>query len=106
MFNEANSVEAFVRDILGGNDKQRGLGWEFVSHKDLPRTVSDVLVDEHLREALIRLNPEIAQDATRADEVFYRLRADSSKPTKNSLSGSAASGRCHSAKIISTRRCA
>jgi type I restriction enzyme, R subunit len=75
MFNEANSVEAFVRDILGGNDKQRGLGWEFVSHKDLPRTVSDVLVDEHLREALIRLNPEIAQDATRADEVFYRLRA-------------------------------
>jgi type I restriction enzyme R subunit len=75
MFNEANSVEAFVRDILGGTDKQRGLGWELISHKDLPRSVSDVLVDEHLREALIRLNPEIAQDATRADEVFYRLRA-------------------------------
>lgn len=75
MFNEANSVEAFVRDTLGGTDSRRGLGWELISHKDLPRSVSDVLVDEHLREALIRLNPEIAQDPTRADEVFYRLRA-------------------------------
>ncbi len=58
MFNEANSVEAFVRDILGGTDKQRGLGWELISHRDLPRVVSDVLVDEHLREALIRLIPK------------------------------------------------
>ncbi|MDQ3747670.1 MAG: HsdR family type I site-specific deoxyribonuclease [Acidobacteriota bacterium] len=75
MFNEANSVEAFVRDILGGTDKQRGLGWELVSHRDLPRSVSDVLVDEHLRESLIRLNPEIAAEPSKADEVFYRLRA-------------------------------
>jgi type I restriction enzyme R subunit len=75
MFNEANSVEAFIRDILGGTSAKGGLGWEFISHKDLPRTVSDILVDEHLREALIRLNPKIAFDPNRADEVFYRLRA-------------------------------
>ncbi len=75
MFNEANSVEAFVRDILGGTDARRGLGWEFVSHKDLPRKVADVFVDEHLREVLIRLNPEIAAQPDHADEVFYRLRA-------------------------------
>ncbi|HEX8396257.1 MAG TPA: HsdR family type I site-specific deoxyribonuclease [Pyrinomonadaceae bacterium] len=75
MFNEANSVEAFVRDVLSGTPSKRGLGWELISHKDLPRTVSDVLVDEHLREALIRLNPEIAVEPARADEIFYRLRA-------------------------------
>ena len=75
MFNEANTVEAFVRDVLCGTPTRKGLGWEFISHTDLPRSKTDVLVDSHLRDALIRLNPEIAQQPDRADEVFYRLRA-------------------------------
>ncbi|MDQ3686801.1 MAG: HsdR family type I site-specific deoxyribonuclease [Acidobacteriota bacterium] len=75
MFNEANTVEAFVRDLLCGTPTRKGLGWEFISHTDLPRSKTDVLVDSHLRDALIRLNPEIAQQPDRADEVFYRLRA-------------------------------
>ena len=34
-----------------------------------------MLVEDQLREALIRLNPEIAAQPDRADEVLYRLRA-------------------------------
>ena len=34
-----------------------------------------MLVEDHLREALIRLNPEIAAQPDRADDVLYRLRA-------------------------------
>jgi type I restriction enzyme R subunit len=76
MFNEANSVEDFVRDILCGKTRTRpGLGWEYIPRDQLPRSTGDVLVDSHLRDALIRLNPEIAQEPDRADEVFYKLRA-------------------------------
>ena len=35
---------------------------------------SDVLVEPMVKEALIRLNPEIAEDPSRADEVIYKLR--------------------------------
>ena len=34
-----------------------------------------MLVETHVREALIHLNPEIAAQPERADEVLYRLRA-------------------------------
>ncbi len=53
MFNEANSVEAFVRDVLCGTPTRKGLGWEFISHKDLPRSHTDVLVDSHLRPPVL-----------------------------------------------------
>ena len=43
--------------------------------RNCPRATSDVLVEPHLRDALIRLNPEIAARPDRADEVLYRLRA-------------------------------
>jgi type I restriction enzyme R subunit len=76
MFNEANSVEKLVLVALageGGSDK--GLGWTYVPAAQLPRALTDALVEPHLREALIRLNPEIAAQPDRADEVIYRLRA-------------------------------
>lgn len=69
MFTEANSVEFFVRDLL------KGVGWEYLPSEALARSMSDVLVEEHLRDALIRLNPEIAKKPDRADEVIYKLRA-------------------------------
>ena len=69
MFTEANSVEYLVRDLL------KGVGWEYLPSEALSRSTSDVLVEEHLRDALIRLNPEIAQKPDRADEVIYKLRA-------------------------------
>lgn len=49
-------------------------GWKYIPAEDLPRHHSDVMVEPMLREALIRLNPEIAEDPTRADEVIYKLR--------------------------------
>ncbi len=95
MFNEANTVENFVRDLLTGKQppagfreratvpygrdgiaiSSAGIGWQYIPSKDLPRAQSDVLVEPHVREALIHLNPEIAAQPERADEVLYRLRA-------------------------------
>lgn len=68
-FNESNTVEAFIRDRL------KSIGWEFIDHTTLPRQAQDVLVEDHLRDALVRLNPTIAERPERADEVLYRLRA-------------------------------
>lgn len=68
-FNESNTVEAFIRDRL------KSIGWEFIDHQALPRQPQDVLVEDHLRDALVRLNPTIAERPDRADEVLYRLRA-------------------------------
>jgi type I restriction enzyme R subunit len=89
-FKEANTVEALVRDRLCGGVTHHtavgpglarrhgnisGLGWHFLAPQNLPRQPHEVLVEEHLREALIRLNPEIAADPDRADDVLYKLRA-------------------------------
>ena len=89
-FSEANTVEAFIRDLLCGGithhiaigpglarrtGKISGLGWHYLSHENLPRQPQEVLVEEHLREALIRLNPTIAAQPDRAADVLYRLRA-------------------------------
>ena len=41
----------------------------------MPRQIQEVLVEPWLRAALIRLNPEIAEQPERADEVLYKLRA-------------------------------
>lgn len=41
----------------------------------LPRQPGDVMVESWVREALINLNPEIAAQPDRADEVIYNLRA-------------------------------
>ena len=55
-FNEANAARDAIRDHLVPE-------WEFISRPDLNRVrrETDVLVEQHLVEALIRLNPEIAR---------------------------------------------
>lgn len=68
-FNEANSVRDFVRDVALVGD------WRFIHGFELDRQHSDVLIDSLLRDALIRLNPTIASEPSRADEVLHRLRA-------------------------------
>lgn len=68
-FTESNTVEALIRDLL------KSIGWTFVDRDTLPRQQQDVLVESHLREALVRLNPTISDRPERADEVLYRLRA-------------------------------
>ena len=87
-FNEANTVEAFVRDLLCGGVSAShqvreaparygiaDLGWQYLSPEILPRQPQEALVEDHLRDALIRLNPSIAAQPDRVDDVLYRLRA-------------------------------
>lgn len=91
-FTESNTVEAYVRDLLAGPIKAtpqnavqeplvsygpspKGIGWRYTAPADVPRQIQEVLVEPWLREALIRLNPEIAAQPDRADEVLYKLRA-------------------------------
>ena len=92
-FNEGNTIEAYVRDTLCGTKAlpdrtgeqraifltvgrtNRGLGWHYVPAAQLPRRIQDVFVERYAREALIRLNPSIASQPERADEVLYKLRA-------------------------------
>ena len=50
-------------------------GWEYIPASELPRTDSDVMVESHLREALIKFNPCIAEHPAHADTVIYKLRA-------------------------------
>ena len=69
MFNENNTIEQMIISVLKAN------GWKYVPAKNLPRQASDVMVESMVREALIRLNPEIAEKPSRADEVIYKLRA-------------------------------
>lgn len=68
-FTEANTVRDFVRDLVRSGDVQ------FVPGHELPRTTGEVLLEGPVKEALIRLNPEIGADPRLADEVLYRLRA-------------------------------
>ena len=53
----------------------RGAGWHFVPAIALPRKQQDVFVERYVRDALIHLNPAIAAQPDRADEVIYKLRA-------------------------------
>lgn len=88
-FTESNTVEAYIRDRLTRGariPRERvvgetgpawgdGLGWMYAPPTDVPRQPQDVLVECWVREALIRLNPEIAAQPDRADDVLYKLRA-------------------------------
>ena len=49
--------------------------WTFVEPLKVPRKLNEVMVEAWVREALIALNPEIAAQPERADEVIYALRA-------------------------------
>lgn len=96
-FNESNTVEQMIldaatslrgevrapavredspagwRDSLGPDLKPAK--WTFVEPVKVPRQPGEVLVEAWVREALVALNPEIAAQPDRADEVIYALRA-------------------------------
>ena len=99
-FNESNTVEQMILDTLAparsgepfalredppgwggslGSELAKAASkpakWTYVSATDLPRQPADVMVEPWLRQALIRLNPEIKAQPDRADEVIYALRA-------------------------------
>lgn len=68
-FNEANTVRDFIRDLLTASDV------EFVPGHLLPRNTDEILLEGLIIDALARLNPEIAADPRKAEEVIYALRA-------------------------------
>lgn len=49
--------------------------WTYAPATALPRQPGEVMVEPWVRDALIALNPEIAEQPDRADEVIYALRA-------------------------------
>jgi len=67
-FNEVNAVEDFILT------RMTALGWVYAHGPTLQRATGDVIVEPMVREALLRLNPEISAEPERADEVIYRLR--------------------------------
>src|SRR3984957_7047641 len=73
-FNESNTVEQM---ILHAASKRSGVEakWTYVFGPQLPRQITEVMGDSWVREALIRLNPEIGAQPDRADEGIYNLRA-------------------------------
>ncbi|SFN53813.1 type I restriction endonuclease subunit R [Salegentibacter flavus] len=84
-FNELNSVEHYILHKLSGEnlnngdaaepEQTYGKWWEYKSANELKRNVNEILNEEELKKALIRLNPEIKARPELADEVIYKLRA-------------------------------
>jgi type I restriction enzyme R subunit len=94
MFTEANTVEQMILDAVTKpgakpafrmredappyrgeslGDDLRPATWTHAPHTDIPRQLGDVMVEPWVREALIRLNPDIAAQPDRADEIIYNL---------------------------------
>ena len=67
-FNESHAEQMVIDACVAA-------GWKYVPAEELPRDYGDVLVDQMVRDALIRLNPCIAENPAHADTVIYRLRA-------------------------------
>ncbi|MDB4737340.1 type I restriction endonuclease subunit R [Verrucomicrobiales bacterium] len=82
-FNELNSVEHYIIQKLSGTNLNQAesdavdgyFPWQYRSAEELNRPPDQILLEGELREALIRINPEIAANPAFADEVIYKLRA-------------------------------
>jgi len=89
-FNELNSVEHLIIHQLTGinlNHVQQGcvkqeaasydgnVQWRFVQPDTLSRDITDVFLEQELKDALIRLNPDLAAHPERAIDVIHKLRA-------------------------------
>lgn len=88
-FNEQNTVEHFIihqltgvnLNIIKGNIAKEDVvdydtaKWKYVQADVLQRDITEVFVEKDLRNALCNLNPDIAAQPERADEVIHKLRA-------------------------------
>ena len=68
MFNEENTVENLIRDMLSDE-----LNWVFVSRENIQRKENEVLVENLLKSSLQKLNPSIKEHFDRIDEIIYKL---------------------------------
>jgi len=85
-FNEQNTIEQYVISKLTGHrfvgvtdsaqpEYGRAAQWKYLPAEELGRDEGEVIVESMLKDALIRINPEIRALPERADEVIYKLRA-------------------------------
>lgn len=85
-FNEQNTVEQYFITKLTGykfGDLSREVSpaygkvpcWKYMGPEELGRDEREILIERMLKDALIKINPEIRAVPERADEVIYRLRA-------------------------------
>ncbi len=88
-FNEQNTVEHFIIHQLTGVNLNKVQGnivkenavaydtvkWKYVQADLLQRDITDVFVEKELKEALCRLNSDIASNPDKAEEVIHKLRA-------------------------------
>jgi type I restriction enzyme R subunit len=70
-FTEANTIQAAVIDRLAKAD----MGWQKVTPEQLERDDISALIEPDITDALIRLNPVIANDTAHVDQVLPGLRA-------------------------------
>src|SRR4051794_8398468 len=68
---EASTIQDAIADRLSRSD----LGWTYVPPEQLEREEMSAFVEPDVVEALIRLNPKIAEAPERVDEILPRLRA-------------------------------
>jgi type I restriction enzyme R subunit len=68
-FSEANTVQAWLVGRL------KGLGWEHVPGKDLPRERTDSLCEEWVIEAIELLNPPVVGDEERVEQALTTVRS-------------------------------
>ncbi len=85
-YNELNSVEHYIIHQLSGvnlnnpqivEDKKQSYShhWKYIPAENLGRGVNEVIEEDELINALIRINTEIKAQPERANEVIYKLRA-------------------------------
>jgi type I restriction enzyme, R subunit len=70
-FTESSTIQAAVADRLSKPD----LGWTEVHPDQLQREEISALIEPDITEALVKLNPAIAADTDRVDQVLPALRA-------------------------------
>ena len=68
-------AERTVQDALVDRLTKPDLGWTFVPGADLAREPDQVLVEQAVVAGLVKLNPAIAEDQGRANEILPKLRA-------------------------------
>ena len=124
-FNEENTVEQMVLDALCGRAQLNMIAdeiapygdqlkdWKFIPAEQLQRQFSDVFVESMVRDALIRLNPEIKTQPDRAPmrysigsaQFLFQCRAKAlCVPMKCLPSGCEAKNPCPLVSAASTHR--
>jgi len=68
MGDEDTTTEAMLLDVF------KSIGWKYIPQDELKREYSDVLNEQDLVDALIKINPSIERNPAYADEVISKLR--------------------------------